>query len=284
MTGTVNEKNKNNNIDASPNQNEDIQEEINQQAELKKPKRKKDRNPDHMSFFEHLGELRKRILYSAGFIMVFFIISWTFVDTIYRWLSLPVLKFLPEGEKLAFTSLPEPFMMYIKLAFISGLFMASPFIFHQLWLFISPALYNKEKRLVFPFVFFTTFFFLLGGAFGYFYVFPFACRFFIHIGEDFRAIITIGEYFTLAFRVLIGIAVIFELPILVFLLSKIGILSSRFLVKYFKYAVVVIFILAAVITPTPDIITQSMFAGPMILLYLLSILIAKVAGPKPEDD
>jgi sec-independent protein translocase protein TatC len=284
MTKTVNAKNNNNNIDERHNQNEDIREEINKKAKTKKHKGKRGRDPDHMSFFEHLGELRKRIFYSLGFIMVFFMISWAFVDTIYYWLSIPVLRYMKEGEKLAFTSLPEPFMMYIKLAFISGLFLASPFIFHQLWLFISPALYKKERRMVFPFVFFTTFFFLLGGAFGYFYVFPFACRFFLHIGEDFRAIITIREYFTLAFRVLIGIAIIFELPILVFLLSKIGILTSRFLVKYFKYAVVVIFIIAAIITPTPDIITQSMFAGPMILLYLLSILIAKVAGPKPEDD
>lgn len=282
MIKTVNKKNKNNNIDESQNQNEELQEEINKKAKTKK--HKKDRDADHMSFFEHLGELRKRIFYSLGFITVFFMVSWAFVDTIYYWLSLPVLRYMEKGEKLAFTSLPEPFMMYIKLAFISGLFLASPFIFHQLWLFISPALYKKERRMVFPFVFFTTFFFLLGGAFGYFYVFPFACRFFLDIGEDFHAIITIREYFTLAFRVLIGIAVIFELPILVFLLSKIGILTSRFLVKYFKYAVVVIFIIAAIITPTPDVITQSMFAGPMILLYLLSILIAKVAGPKPEDD
>jgi sec-independent protein translocase protein TatC len=284
MTKTVNEKNKNNNIKESEYQNAELQEERDKKAKTKKHKQKKGRDPDHMSFFEHLGELRKRILYSLGFITIFFMISWAFVDTIYHWLSIPVLKFLPEGEKLAFTSLPEPFMMYIKLAFISGLFLASPFIFHQLWLFISPALYNKERKLVFPFVFFTTFFFLLGGAFGYFYVFPFACRFFLHIGEDFRAIITIREYFTLAFRVLIGIAIVFELPILVFLLSKIGILSSRFLIKYFKYAIVVIFIIAAIITPTPDIITQSMFAGPMILLYLLSILIAKVVGPKPDSD
>jgi sec-independent protein translocase protein TatC len=257
-------------------------EEIREKEKETKTRKEHKKRPDEMSFFEHLGELRKRVLFSAGFILVFFMVSWSFVDKTYYWLSRPVLKFLGEGKKLAFTSLPEPFMMYIKLSFISGLFLASPFIFYQLWLFIKPALYKKEKRLVFPFVFFTTFFFLLGGAFGYFYVFPWACRFFLKVGKDFQAIITISEYFSLAFRVLIGIAVIFELPVLVFLLAKIGILSSRFLVKYFKYAVVLIFIIAAVITPTPDIVTQSLFAGPMILLYLLSILIAKIAGPKDE--
>lgn len=233
-----------------------------------------------MSFFEHLGELRKRILYSIVFILVFFMGSWPFVDKIYLWLAQPVLQYLPEGETLAFTSLTEPFMMYIKLAFISGLFLSSPFIFHQMWLFLSPALYKKEKRMVFPFVFFTTLFFILGGAFGYYYVFPWACRFFLEVGEDFKAIITISQYFSLAFRVLLGIAIVFELPVLAFLLSKLGILSARFLIKYFKYAIVIIFIIAAIITPTPDIVTQSMFAVPMIFLYLLSIGIAKVVGPK----
>ncbi|MCP5051268.1 MAG: twin-arginine translocase subunit TatC [bacterium] len=235
-----------------------------------------------MSFFAHLGELRKRIFYSLGFILVFFMVAWAFVDRVYHWLSIPVLQFLPEGQKLAFTSLTEPFMMYIKLSFITSLFISSPFVFHQLWLFISPALYKKEKSMVFPFVFFTTLFFLGGGAFGYFYVFPWACRFFLEVGQDFDAIITISEYFSLAFRVLIGISVIFELPVLAFLLSKMGILTSSFLIKHFKYAIVLIFIIAAVITPTPDIVTQSLFAGPMILLYLLSILIAKVVGPKEE--
>lgn len=233
-----------------------------------------------MAFFQHLGELRKRIFYALGFIMVFFMVSWAFVEKIYTWLAQPVLQFMPEGQKLAYTALTEPFMMYIKLSFISGLFLASPFVFHQLWLFITPALYKKEKKWVFPFVFFTTFFFLLGGAFGYYYVFPWACKFFLEIGEEFHAIITISEYFTLAFRVLLGIAVVFELPVLAFLLAKIGVLSARFLIKYFKYAVVLIFVLAAIITPTPDIVTQSMFAIPMLVLYLLSILIAKIAAPK----
>lgn len=239
---------------------------------------------NEMSFFEHLGELRKRILYSILFIMIFFIASWFFVDKIYYILSKPVLKFMPAGEKLAFTALTEPFMMYIKLAFITGIFVGSPFVFYQLWLFISPGLYHKEKKLVFPFVFFTTVFFVAGGAFGYYVVFPFACKFFLEIGQDFKAILTIDKYFSLAFRVLFGIAVVFLLPVLSFLLAKLRIISARFLLKYFKYAVVAIFIIAAVITPTPDMVTQSIFAIPMLLLYLLSILIAKIVGPKSEEE
>jgi sec-independent protein translocase protein TatC len=218
------------------------------------------------------------------FILIFFLASWFFVDEIYHILSKPVLRFLPEGEKLAFTSLTEPFMMYIKLSFISGLFIGSPFVFYQLWLFISPGLYNKEKTMVFPFVLFTTVFFVAGGAFGYFVVFPFACKFFLEIGKDFDAIITIDRYFSLVFRVLLGISVVFLLPVLSYLLAKMRVISSRFLIKYFKYAVVIIFILAAVITPTPDMITQSIFAIPMLLLYLLSILIAKIVGPKAEEE
>lgn len=236
-----------------------------------------------MTFFEHLGELRKRILISLAFILVFFMVSWSFVDKIYQWLAHPILQFMPQGEKLAFTALTEPFMMYMKLALISGLFFASPFIFYQLWLFISPALYKKEKGLVFPFVFFTTVFFLLGGAFGYYFVFPWACRFFLEIGKDFKAIITIDQYFTLAFRVLLGIAVVFELPVLTYLLAKLKILTAHFLIKYFRYAIIIIFIIAAVLTPTPDAVTQSLFAIPMIMLYLLSILIAKVVGPKDKE-
>jgi sec-independent protein translocase protein TatC len=240
----------------------------------------KTKTESEMSFFEHLGELRKRIMFSVLFILVFFIGCWPFVDEIYQFFAVPILKQMPEGKKLAYTALTEPFMMYIKVAFISALFISSPLVFHQLWLFISPALYKKEKKMVFPFVFSTSLFFLLGGAFGYLYVFPLACRFFLKIGKDFNAIITVNEYFTLAFRVLMGISLVFELPILVFLLSKLGILSPRFLIKYFKYAIVIIFIIAAIITPTPDIITQSMFAVPMIVLYLLSIGIAKITYPK----
>lgn len=243
-------------------------------------------NANEMSFFEHLGELRKRIIYSFAFVFVFFLASWAFVEKFYYWFSLPVLKFMPAGQKLAFTALTEPFMMYIKVAFIGGVFFSSPFVFHQLWLFITPALYSHEKKWVFPFVMSTTFFFVLGGAFGYFVVFPLACKFFLAIGKNFTAIITINEYFSLAFKVLFGIAVIFELPVLVFLLAKLRLVTARFLWKYFRYAVVLIFIIAAVITPTPDMVTQTFIAVPMILLYLLGILVAKLVNPgdKGRDE
>ncbi len=237
-------------------------------------------HPNEMTFFEHLGELRRRIFWSLLSVMVCFMGAWPFVDEIYRFISYPVQKFLPSGQKLAFTSLTEPFMMYIKLAFITGFFASAPLIFWQLWKFIAPGLYPKEKRLVFPFVLSTTFFFFLGGAFAYYGVFPWACQFFLNVGQDFQAIITINEYFSLAFRVIIGVAVVFELPVLIFLLARLRIVTAKFLIKYIKYAIVLIFIIAAVITPTPDMVTQSLFAGPMLILYLLSIAIAKFSYPK----
>lgn len=252
----------------------------NQNQDESTRKKKKDKNHSEMTFFEHLGELRKRILFSVSFIFVFFIASWGFVDHIYDFLAVPVLSRLPQGKTLVYTSLTEPFMMKVKLAFITGLFISVPFIFYQLWRFIAPALYPKEKRWVFPFVFFTSLFFISGGAFGYYYIFPVACDFFIKMGEGFEAMLTIENYFSLEFRVLIGIALIFELPVLVFLLARLRILTAGFLWKYFKYSIVIIFVIAAIITPTPDMVTQSMFAGPMILLYILSIFIAKVAAPK----
>jgi sec-independent protein translocase protein TatC len=242
------------------------------------------KNHNEMSFFEHLGELRKRIIYSVLATLFVFIGVWPFVDKIYHWFSLPILKYLPEGQKLTYISLTEPFMMYIKLSFIAAIFIAAPFVFYQLWKFIAPGLYPGERKMVFPFVLFTSVFFIAGGAFGYYIIFPFACRFFLNIGKDFQAMITIKEYFSLAFQVLLGISVIFELPVLVFLLAKLRIVTAGFLIKYFKFAIVLIFVIAAVITPTPDIVTQSLFAFPMIILYLLSILIAKIVGGKSIEE
>ncbi|MDY0297924.1 MAG: twin-arginine translocase subunit TatC [Acidobacteriota bacterium] len=245
----------------------------------------KQKKADEMTFFEHLGELRRRILISLAIVLVFFLASWYFVDEFYAWIARPVQQFLPPGQNLVFTALTEPFMMYIKLAFMASVFAASPLIFHQLWLFIAPGLYPKERRLVLPFVFFTTVFFLMGGAFGYYAIFPWACRFFLEVGQDFTPMLTINQYLSLAFRVIFGIAVVFELPVLVFLLARLGIITARTLIRYFKWAIVLIFVLAAVITPTPDMVTQSLFAGPMIVLYLLSIGIARLAQPshrRPE--
>jgi sec-independent protein translocase protein TatC len=236
------------------------------------------KSPDEMTFLEHLEDLRKRLWYSFVAIFVAVIPAWIFSKEIYGILSRPVTQFLPEGTKMAFTSLTAPFMLYIKVAFLTALFATSPFIFLQLWYFIAPGLYQKEKKYVVPFVTFTTVFFLAGAAFGYFVMFPWTCRFFLTMGKDFDPVITVDSYFSLTIKILLGVALVFELPTLIFFLSKIGLITSRWMVRNFKYAVLAIFIIAAVITPSPDMITQSILAVPMLALYGLGILIAFFFG------
>ncbi len=240
------------------------------------------KSPDGMTFLEHLDEFRKRLFYTFIVVIGAVIPAWFFSKPLYQILAHPVTQFLPEGKKLAFTSLTAPFMLYIKVSFLAALFFTAPFIFLQFWLFIAPGLYRKERKYVIPFVLFTTVFFAGGAVFAYFVVFPFACSFFLGMGADFDPVITVDQYFSLALRVILGIALVFELPTLSFFLAKIGLINARMMIKYFKYAVLVIFIIAAIITPTPDMVTQSIIAVPMIGLYGLSILIAFLIG-KDKD-
>jgi len=246
--------------------------------------RKGKKSPDEMTFLEHLEDLRKRLFYSFVALFVGIIPAWFFHKDLYNILAIPVTRYLPEGTKLAFTKLTAPFMLYIKVSFLAAIFFTSPFIFIQLWMFVAPGLYQKEKKYVVPFVLFTTIFFAGGAVFGYFVVFPFACRFFLNMGSDFQPVITVDDYFSLALRVLLGIAVVFELPTLIFFLSRMGLVTAQWMIKKFKYAVLVIFIIAAIITPTPDMVTQSIIAFPMLALYGLSILIALVFGKRQEKS
>lgn len=231
------------------------------------------KSPDEMTFLEHLEDLRKRLFNSFLAIIITLIPAWFFSRDVFKILARPVTKYLPEGSKLAYTGLTEPFLLYLKVSFLTAIFVSSPFIFLQIWYFVAPGLYQREKRLVIPFVIFTTFFFLLGATFGYFVIFPWACRFFLNLGSDFQSVITVNSYFNLSLKLLLGIGLVFEMPILVFFLARIGVISSRWMLRNFKYAVLVIFIIAAVITPTPDMITQSILAIPMLILYGLSILV-----------
>ena len=242
------------------------------------------KSPDEMTFLEHLEDLRKRLWWSFVSIIIAMIPAWFFHKQLFDILAHPLTKYLPEGENLVFTNLPDPFFAYIKVSFVAALFVVAPFIFLQVWYFVAPGLYQKEKKYVWPFVIFTTVFFSGGAVFGYLVVFPFACRFFLSIGSEFKAMITVNQYFSLALRVLLGIAIVFELPTLVFFLSKMGLITSRFMIKNFKYAVLIAFIIAAIITPTPDMITQSIIAVPMLGLYGLSILIALIFGRKEDSD
>ncbi len=235
-----------------------------------------------MTFLEHLSDLRKRIFFSFIALIIGIIPAWFFSKDLFNILAVPIYKFLQEGEKLAFIRLTDPFMLYIKVSFLASIFFMSPFIFYQFWMFVAPGLYRKEKKYAIPFVFFSSFFFVGGALFAFFVVFPWAVRFFLNMGSEFNAMITIDKYFSLVLRFHLGIAVVFELPTLTFFLARMNIVTAKWMINKFKYAVLAIFIIAAIITPTPDPIIQSIVAVPLLGLYGLSILIALIFGKKKE--
>lgn len=235
-----------------------------------------------MSFLDHLEELRKRLLYSLISLLVGFGACFHYAPKIFLIVQQPILQYLVKGDKLAFTTLTSPFMLYMKVAFFAGIFVASPFILFQLWMFISPGLYRKERRYAAPFIIFATLFFVAGGWFGYTYVLPMACKFFIETGEGFKQVITIDDYFGFASKLILGMGLVFETPILIFFLARLGLVTPQFLLKNFKYAFLIIFIVAAIITPTPDMVTQTALAVPMVGLYLLGILVAYLFGQKRD--
>jgi sec-independent protein translocase protein TatC len=234
-----------------------------------------------MSFLEHLEELRKRLIVSVIAIFVAFLACWNFADHIFAIIQEPLTKFLPNGDKLAYTKLTDPFFLYMKVAFFAGLFVASPIILLQLWLFIAPGLYKSERRYAAPFIIFASLFFIAGGYFGYRVLLPGTCGFFVQTGKQFKQMITINEYFSFASMLVLASGLVFETPILIFFLARLGIVTPAFLLQKFKFAIVLAFIIAAVVTPTPDMVTQSALALPMIALYALGIAIAYLFGKKP---
>jgi sec-independent protein translocase protein TatC len=230
-----------------------------------------------MSLLEHLEELRRRIVYSLLALLVACAAAWTFVREIYSFLEEPIRPHLPEGTRLSYLGPADPLLLYIKVALLAGLFLAAPVILYQVWRFVSPGLYPKERRWAAPFVVLGTLFFLAGGAFAYYVAFPFAVEFLLGIGELFQPVITIERYFRFLMTVILGLGLMFELPILIFLLAQIGIVTPRFLMRHFRWAVLLIFIVAALITPTPDVINLCVFAIPTIGLYLLGVFAAWVS-------
>ena len=237
-----------------------------------------------MTLLDHLDELRKRLFASVAAVFVAFMACWYFSPAIFHWLQKPILDVLAEGDKLAFTDLAGPFMLYIKVAMLSAIFVASPYLLFQLWLFLKPGLYRRERRLAVPFIFFTTLFFVAGGLFGYYVAFPMVVNFLLGVGQDFKQVVTIQADFGMMSKILLGLGLVFEMPMLMFFLARLGIVNARQLLKGFRWAVLGIFVTAAIITPTPDIATQTVFAVPMILLYLLGVVVAAIFGRRREAD
>ncbi len=239
-----------------------------------------------MSLIEHLTELRQRLFVSLGALLVGAIVCWFFSERIYDVLSLPVTRVLeanaqaPEDARLAVLSLTEAFIVYLKVAAMAGLFLASPVILTQMWLFIAPGLYRQERMYAVPVIFASVIFFLGGAAFGYFVLFPVMANFFLQLGAEFRPLLSANALFGFLMRTLIGCALVFEWPIVVFFLARMGILTAGFMLRGFRYAVLIIFIIAAVVTPTPDMATQTILATPMLGLYALGIVIAWIVQPR----
>jgi len=233
-----------------------------------------------MSLVQHLEELRRRLVRSLLAVAVAFLACWSFRERIADFLALPIYELLPEGTRLVFLGITDPFVLYFKMTAVAGLFLASPFVFYQVWRFVAPGLYRRERYWALPFVGAATVFFVSGGAFAYFVAFPFAVEFLLGMGAAFQPAITVERYFRFLLYVIFGLGLMFELPVFILLLAKIGVVRPRTLLRNFRWAVLVIFVAAALITPTPDIVNLCLFALPTIALYLLGVAAAFLVTPR----
>ena len=238
-----------------------------------------------MTLTEHLEELRWCVLKAILAIVLASGISYFFVDVIFAFVVAPLRQNLQPGQNLIGTSVTEAFFVEIKVALGAGVLFSSPVIFYQIWRFIAPGLLNRERKWILPFVLCATFFFVSGAFFCYRFVLPVAFKYFIqqYEGLGVSPAIRIGEYFTFFFRMVLAFSATFELPVFTFFLVRVGIWDYRFMLRSFRYALVIIFVIAAMLTPTPDVINQSLLAVPMMLLYVLSIGIAYV-WRRPEGQ
>jgi sec-independent protein translocase protein TatC len=237
-----------------------------------------------MTFLEHLDELRKRITHAVGGLLVGFIIAFAFINYVFDFVYQRLVATVP-GGKLIYTEAPEMFMLWIKIAALSGVLIASPYIMLQVWLFIAPGLYAKEKKLAIPFVLSSSALFIGGAAFSHYYVFPAAWGFFAGFSNSYVEFMPrVGPVFGMYVKLMLGIGLTFQLPVLMFVLARLGIVSAGFLLRNFKYAILLIFVFAAVITPDGNPVTQLMVGGPMVVLYLFGIGAAWLFGKSKKAD
>lgn len=233
-----------------------------------------------MSFLEHLDELRKRLIYIVYSLIAGCAVAYIYIGKLFDFIMKPMYQVLPHDAvggagKLIYTAGSEPFMLYIKIGFLAGIFIASPLILYQVWKFIAPGLYSHEKRFAIPFVLLSTTCFVAGGLFAHYVAFPVTWLFFNSFSTDYMIFMPkIDEAFSLYTKMLLGFGLIFEMPTLVLFLARMGVVTGQFLLKYFKYAFLIIFIIAAVISPGTDMMSQIVMAVPMLGLYLISIAIA----------
>ena len=231
-----------------------------------------------MPLTAHLEELRWRLIKSIGAIALAFAVTYNIADWLFEFLTRPLLALntAPGPVELIGTGVTEAFFTKLKVSFIAAIFLASPVIFYQAWMFVAPGLYDREKRYVRPFVFFATIFFIVGAAFCYWVVFPVGYAFFIQQYESIGVSpsIRISEYLSFTARMLLAFGATFEMPVITFFLARLGLVTHRSMLSYARYAVLIIFIVAAVLTPGPDVASQLLMAGPLLVLYGLSIGVA----------
>lgn len=241
--------------------------------------------PDgRMTFLEHLDELRKRLTHAVVGLLVGFVIAFAFVDRIFNFVFARLAAYVPDG-RLVYTEPGEAFFLYIKIAVIAGLLIASPYLMWQVWLFIAPGLYANEKRLAIPFVVFSSALFVTGAAFSHYMVFPFAWQFFAGFSSGIVEFMPrVEPAFSLYVRLLLAMGLVFQLPVLMFVLAKMGVITARFLVKNVKYAILLIFVAAAVITPDGSPVTQTLVAAPLFGLYVISIGVVWLFGRSERPD
>lgn len=238
---------------------------------------------DAMPFLEHLEELRKRVLTCVVAIAVAFAVCYYFSGPLLDLLLRPLKQNIFKGGDIVYMTLTEPFLIYMKAAFFGAIFLASPVIFWQIWGFVSPGLHREERRWAVPFLVGGPLLFLSGAAFAYRFLLPMTARFLVEMGSEFRAAITLRSAFSFEFYFLVGMGTVFQLPIVIFVLAKIGVVTPRGLIRNFRWAILIIFVVSGILTPTPDMVTQTAFAAPMIVLYVIGIGLAMLAGgPKRQ--
>lgn len=237
-----------------------------------------------MTFLEHLDELRKRLTHSVIALFVGFLASFAFIGRINEVVYQRLVADVP-GGKLIFTEPTEAIFLYIKIAAVAGLLLALPYIMWQVWLFIAPGLYSKEKKLAIPFALGSSSLFIAGAAFSHYVLFPAAWKFFAGFSNDWLEFMPrIAPVWGLYVKLLLAMGLVFQMPVLMFVMARLGIVSAQFLIRNIKYAVLIIFVVAAVITPDPSPVGQALVAAPMMLLYLVGVAIAYIFGKSPKED
>lgn len=232
----------------------------------------------------HIADLRKRLVNIVLVLTAAFFICFNFYEPILEWMMVPAKEALPANSQMVAMAIEETFFTAMRVSFFAGFVFSLPVIFWQIWMFLAPGLYEHEKKLIIPFVFFGTLQFVMGAMFAYYFVVPVGFGFLINFGSTVVTVMpSIGMYVDFFTKLMIGFGISFELPVIIFFLAKVGLVDDRMLKDFFRYAVVLIFIIAAILTP-PDVISQMLMAAPLLLLYGVSIWIAQVVNPAPKDD